>query len=129
MRSMQDRSRWSEPTSDDEAHARAAGRRRHNALRRFRAQLRRVQVLNLAGELGGFHPGVQAQIARLLGVSEATISRDVAAILSGPDPRDAGRCPFCGCRGHVVDGQVEPFDPDGLLPDPYLAGLLDTLDR
>jgi hypothetical protein len=100
MRSMQDRSRWSEPTSDDEAHARAAGRRRHNALRRFRAQLRRVQVLNLAGELGGFHHGVQAEIARALGVSKATISRDLQR-LCGPGPR--ARCPCCGCGGHPAE--------------------------
>jgi hypothetical protein len=61
---MTSRGSWSEPTSTDEAHARAAGRRRYNALRQERAQLRRGRVAELALEYGGLHYGVQASIAR-----------------------------------------------------------------
>jgi hypothetical protein len=83
---------WSHPTSDAEAAARAGGRRRHNATRQARAQLRRAEVARLLGTLGLRH-GTQAVIARRLGVSEATISRDVTAVF-GYRPR---RCPCCGC--------------------------------
>jgi hypothetical protein len=98
---MTSRGSWSEPTSTDEAHARAAGRRRYNALRQERAQLRRGRVAELALEYGGLHYGVQASIARQLGVSEATICRDLRAILT--PTRDRRRCPFCGCGGHPND--------------------------
>jgi hypothetical protein len=123
---MQRQSWWSTPTSDTEAHARAAGRRRYNALRRDQAAIRRIKVLQLIADSGGFHRGVQAAIARRLGVSPATISRDVAGILR-PQKGDRDRCPFCGCRGHVVDGRVEPFDPAGLTG--FTDTLLDDLDR
>jgi hypothetical protein len=84
---------WSHPTSDATAWARAGGRRRHNATRQARAQLRRAEVARLLGTLGWRH-GTQAVIARRLGVSEATISRDLTALFRGSRPR---RCPLCGC--------------------------------
>jgi len=86
------RQAWTQPTSDAAAWARAGGRRRHNATRRARAELRRVEVARLLGTLGLRH-GSQAVIARRLGVSEATISRDVTAVFAYR-PR---RCPCCGC--------------------------------
>jgi AraC-like DNA-binding protein len=86
------RQAWAQLTSDAEAHARAAGRRHHNATHQARAQLRRAEVARLLGTLELRH-GTQAMIARCLGVSEATISRDVTAVF-GYRPR---RCPCCGC--------------------------------
>jgi hypothetical protein len=83
---------WSHPTSDAAAWARAGGRRRYNATRQARAELRRAEVVRLLGTLGLRH-GTQAVIARRLGVSEATISRDVTAVF-GYRPR---RCRCCGC--------------------------------
>ena len=88
---------WSHPTSDAEAAARAGGRRRHNGTRQARAQLRRAEVARLLGTLGLRH-GAQAVIACRLGVSEATISRDVTAMF-GYRPR---RCPCCGCGCHAL---------------------------
>jgi hypothetical protein len=84
---------WSHPTSDAEAAARAGGRRHHNGTRQARAQLRRAEVARLLATLGLRH-GTQAVIARRLGVSEATISRDLTALFRGSRPR---RCPLCGC--------------------------------
>jgi hypothetical protein len=97
------------PTTDAEVAARAAGRRRYNSVRRSRAQLRRIEVLKLIGVYGGLHRGVQASIARTLGVSPATISRDLRGHLA-PDRLEW--CPLCGCGGHVLDGQLQPIDRD-----------------
>jgi hypothetical protein len=46
--------------------------------------------VELLGRYGLVH-GVQARISRELGVSEATVSRDVAAVLKG-----RAACPCCG---------------------------------
>lgn len=67
------------------------GRRRYNAGRQLDAKIRRLDVLTLIYELGGFRRGVQAEIASILGVSEATISRDIKAILPLVAP-----CTRCG---------------------------------
>jgi hypothetical protein len=130
MRSTQDRGWWSAPTSTDEAHARAAGRRRYNGVRQAQAQLRRALVLHLVIDYGGLHRGVQAKIARDLGVSEATISRDLRGILA---PTKRARCPLCGCGGHLdttlrLEG---PEPPSGLLDDldSLKRELLDGLDQ
>jgi DNA-directed RNA polymerase specialized sigma24 family protein len=64
----------------EEVKKRAAGRQKYNALQQLRAAVRRREVLTLLGELGWTY-GSQAAIARQLGVSEATISRDLAKIL------------------------------------------------
>lgn len=127
---------WSAYTSAEEAHARAGGRRRYNALRRHQAELRRAELLRLAATAGGFHRGFQAAAARQLGVSEATISSDMRGILKGGKPQ---WCPYCGCGGHVVDGEVEPVDQEaiaealqglarGLLEDAGLPVPLDVED-
>jgi len=83
---------WSASTSSDEVHRRASGRRQHNAVRQLRAILRRNEVAQLLDQLG-YARGVQVVIARRLGVSPATISRDVTALLTG-----GPRCPRCGYR-------------------------------
>ena len=85
---------WTEPTSTAEANARAGGRARYNGWRQTRAKLRQAEVARLIAEMGGLHPGVQAAVARRLGVNESTISRDIRAIFNGARPRE---CPFCGC--------------------------------
>jgi hypothetical protein len=81
---------WSELTTWEEVKRRAGGRAKYNALRQFGAAMRRRQVLHLLGELGWTY-GVQATMARRLGVSEATISRDMAQLLPLVKP-----CPACG---------------------------------
>src|SRR3712207_2874486 len=72
-----DRRDWAAPTTDMEAQHRAGGRAHYNAVRRFRAESRRRQLAALLlAEVGSGH-GMQAELARRLGVSEATISRDL----------------------------------------------------
>lgn len=72
----------------------AGGRRRYNALRQDRAQLRRMKVTELLCELGWLTRGTQARIAELLGVSPATISRDFERIVR-ETPLGNARCPIC----------------------------------
>lgn len=94
---------WSAPTSDDEAARRAAGRHHYNATRRVKAELRRVEVMELLTLMGGGR-GTNAAISRALGVSQATISRDRAII----NALGATTCPTCGhFEPPVWDG---PFD-------------------
>jgi len=83
---------WSDWVSDGEAAARAAGRRKYNALRRDRAQYRRIQVAELLMS-DGWTYGAQARIAQELGVSDATICCDLKVIFPG-----AIQCPVCACR-------------------------------
>lgn len=71
---------WSAPVSPDEANRRASGRRRYHAKRRIDRFFRRLKVLDRLRD-EGLRFGAQARWARELGVSEATISRDVAAWL------------------------------------------------
>ncbi len=73
-----DRDAWAAYTTDTEMQRRAGGRRHYNAVRRFRAELRRRHLAAwLRADAGGWS-GQQARAARALGVSEATISRDLA---------------------------------------------------
>ena len=72
---------WSAPTSWAEVCQRVGGRRRYHSVRRLRARLRRHRVARcLAREGLGY--GVRARLARTLGVSKATITSDVRAILA-----------------------------------------------
>ena len=80
---------WSAPTSWDEVCRRKAGRDRYNSVRRVQRAERRFRVLKLLSRYG-MDRGVQARIARELGVSRVTISRDVAALLFDHTP-----CPMC----------------------------------
>jgi hypothetical protein len=83
-------STWSDPVSNDEAHARAAGRRQYNETRSFEAMMRSAQVIGMLNERG-FARGVQAQIARELGVARSTVSRDVMRALA-PDRQPCRTC-------------------------------------
>lgn len=65
----------------EEAYRRAGGRRHYNQTRQIRAIFRRDALLELLAQSGMFRYGARAAAARALGVSQATISRDVAAIL------------------------------------------------
>ena len=92
---------WSAGTSWDEISKRAAGRRRYNAVRQFRAADRRAAVARLLFVQGALtEHGTQARLARQLGVSRSTICRDIAAlVLMGH------HCPICGAytRPHRVE--------------------------
>lgn len=84
---------WTNLVSHDEAARRAAGRRRINAQRRHRANVRRAKVVQMVEERGGLEHGTRAEIARELGVSRSTVSRDVAAVFYAPReprPKDPG---------------------------------------
>jgi hypothetical protein len=67
---------WSEPTSDAEVHARAAGRARYNRDRQFAALVRRNYVVRRFMELHAEY-GAKAQIAREFGVARSTVTRDI----------------------------------------------------
>jgi hypothetical protein len=95
---------WSERVSTEEAHARYLGRRHYNAVRQARAGWRRLQVAELLAETGFLVPGVQARIAAHLGVSRATISRDVQAILRGLP------APWCPCCGALRERALDRLD-------------------
>jgi Arc/MetJ-type ribon-helix-helix transcriptional regulator len=74
---------WSAPTSWTEVCQRANGRRKYHSLRRLQARLRRQQVARpLRREGLGY--GVRARLARTRGVSKATLTSDVRAILAMP---------------------------------------------
>jgi hypothetical protein len=92
---------WSSPVSNTEAARRAGGRRRHNALRHDRAMLRRARIVEewkhttMFGGPNMFAYGGKVRLARELGVSRATITRDLAFIRTA-----WGRlpCPTCGSQ-------------------------------
>jgi len=74
--------RWGRARDWDEVCRRASARRAWHALQRIRVLVRRRKVVRLADALGGLcRRGVQAAVARRLGVSRATVCRDIAAIL------------------------------------------------
>jgi len=93
---------WSASTSWDVVCRRNAGRRRYNAGRKFLRNVRRAKIVcRLTGTAllnpRQFH-GLQAWLARELGVSPATISRDLRALR---DP--AYRMPVLGtCPPHLA---------------------------
>lgn len=68
---------------------RAGGRRRYNAVRKVRAQLRRIEVAKLL--IDGKR---QKEIAALLSVHSSTICRDRAALIV--EGRRSVVCPVCG---------------------------------
>jgi hypothetical protein len=93
---------WAVPIGDAAAYARAGGRRRYHFTRRARAEVRRGQVAELLDRLG-YRYGAQALIARRLGVSQATVSRDVRALGRAAAAAAARRCPACGRALPVLD--------------------------
>ena len=83
----------------------AGGRRHYNSVRRCRAELRKIALLRIVTEEGWslIARGTQARLARRLGVSDATISRDMRGILATrPEARS---CPACGARPVDEDGE------------------------
>jgi hypothetical protein len=76
---------WGAPTSWEVVCRRSAGRRRYNAGRKFLRNLRRAKIFWRLAGTGALQDarrfrGVQALLARELGVSPATISRDLRAL-------------------------------------------------
>ena len=90
---------WSAQIDSVTTHRRAGGRRRWNSYRQLKAKLRQHKVLAIMAEMvlpsGKLHRGMQARIARMLGVSQATISRDIIAVLR---PEPSRYCSACGAR-------------------------------
>ena len=82
---------WTARTSLEIVRRRAGGRNRYNARRRLAAMIRRMRVMELLKGGSVLERGTQARLARALAVSEATISRDIAALLYGGE-----FCPRCG---------------------------------
>lgn len=76
---------WSKRTSWDAVCRRASGRRRYNSVRQLRALLRQIEVARL---LRTYHwaRGARARIARELGVTPGTITRDVQSLLARHTP-------------------------------------------
>ena len=88
-------SAWSANASWEEVRRRAGGRRRYNAVRGLRALLRRREVARLLSVQGGLtYRGTQARLARQLGVSRATICRDLAYLMR--------QCYPCRCCGAML---------------------------
>jgi hypothetical protein len=81
---------WTSPASWDVVCRRSAGRRRYHAVRRLRRDLRRERVAELLLRYG-LGRGVQARIARELGVHRSVITKDVQALLD-----TYAACPCCG---------------------------------
>lgn len=85
---------WSTPTDWDTVIRRAGGRRHYNSVRRVRAQLRRLRIARWLGDPENWplllRRGWQKELARRLGVSQATVSRDLRAVLA-----TAPACPLC----------------------------------
>jgi hypothetical protein len=107
------RNDWATATNWDTVCRRNAGRRHYNAVRGFRRAARRLQVARLLLEYGRdglARHGLQARIARELGVSPGTISRDVRAMRE--DWRRARACPLCGSP--VLPAWADP-DPGGFF--------------
>jgi hypothetical protein len=66
----------------DDVARRAGGRRHYNAIRPLRATMRRQQVISLL-RAHGWSYGSQRRVAATLGVSSATVCRDIEALRAG----------------------------------------------
>jgi hypothetical protein len=81
---------WSEWTDSRAVYRRAGGRRRYNAIRRLRAECRRVKLARLCLKYYPDYPplarGLQTRLAAELGVSRSTISRDLAYLFRRHNP-------------------------------------------
>jgi hypothetical protein len=75
--------------TQDAIERRASGRKHYNAVRTFRATLRRMEVARLL--LAGWKPG---HIAATLDVHPTTITRDIVRLMA--DPRHGPCCQACG---------------------------------
>lgn len=83
--------KWSSLVSDHTAAVRAGGRRAHNALRRDQMLIRRRRVKELAIVLGPGR-GLRHAISQQLGISLATVTRDLEAVKES----FGCICPACG---------------------------------
>ena len=107
---------WSATVGNDVAFRRASGRRSYNSLRQGRAWARQGVIIEQwckstrNGYGGGrlFDWGGQAALARQLGVSRATISRDIKKI---QDEIGQTQCPTCD--GLVSNGRWRRLEQVG----------------
>ncbi|HMA37105.1 MAG TPA: hypothetical protein VKY74_21800 [Chloroflexia bacterium] len=76
-------------------------RDQYQILRQFTVNYRRARVAHLVRHYG-LGRGQQARMARALGVSPTTISRDVATLLALVAP-----CPYCGSYPLLVDSRQD----------------------
>ena len=92
----------------DPLHA-AGGRARYNGVRTLRAQIRRAEVARLLLR-HGWRYGTGVRIAEALGVSEATVSRDIYRLFRETPLRS--HCPICGAIA-TPDEDDDPMEPWG----------------
>lgn len=97
---------WTLPTTDASAARRAGGRRHYNLVRQGRARLRRARLGELFAK-HGLPRGFQAKVARVLHVSEATVSRDLRQLFWEVAQSEPERCPACGCLPPPEDELAE----------------------
>jgi len=95
---------WMNPSWANNAEHGAGGRRRYNRERQDKAMERRLKVCHLL-ETYGWRYGNGVRFASELGVSPATISRDVLAIFRRPG--GLVRCPCCGAVDTPDGGEVQ----------------------
>ena len=77
-------------TPAEPGRRRGSPRRRAGDARQFMVNVRRARLATLI-QYEGLGRGQQARLARALGVSTTTISRDIAALFALVAP-----CPYCG---------------------------------
>jgi hypothetical protein len=92
----------------------AGGRARWNRQRQMVALERQAKLAGLIAA-NGLHRGTQQMLARELGVSESTVSRDIRSIFSR---HDEVRCPACGTgvAARDVTWRWRPTVPPGSRP-------------
>jgi hypothetical protein len=119
---------WSKPVSDSEAARRAAGRRHYNSVRQDRADFRRKEIIKewTNGEVSGVFDlaewGGHKRLAEKLGVSQSTLTRDLAAIR-----HDLGweMCPTC--TGRVPTHRYETLVHQGKIRRSRKKGRVDQV--
>lgn len=74
------RAEWRAPVAADVAHRRAGGRARYNLEREIRAMQRRERIRTFYRNRSGIYRGDVQALARWLGVSSSTISRDLTGM-------------------------------------------------
>src|SRR2546428_13791699 len=90
---------WSALTTPEIRRRRSGGRNRYNSQRRVLAVVRRMRILELLKRYSVMDRGTQARFARELRVSEATISRDLKALLQSGS--------ICRCCGQLQAARLE----------------------
>jgi hypothetical protein len=97
--SVQAHTRNDDGWADDPIRA-AGGRARYNRMRQDLAAIRRKEIVDHlhSSGLSLIGRGVQRRLAQRFGVSEATISRDMTALLDASRWGRTNRCPLCGSK-------------------------------